>query len=249
MGVFNVSSDVITLVDSIGYSPYPYGWDYDNYSLSGDDGFLAYGQILFDPVNLDNQFGLFQEQIYALNHDGTVAFGQASIWDTTTFPTHGDATKIGDMPFATTVMACDKQTNLLYAYNNADQCLYLIEQATTHGIPFRWLVNCGLGTNDSVEAQDPDNDGFTTLQEWVLDSNPTNATPAFQIQCTSGPYVTVQSTSPARWYELQRNSVLPSGTWQVVSQAQGTVSNLVFDVTADTRQLTKAFYRARPKVY
>ncbi|MGH7952937.1 MAG: YncE family protein, partial [Limisphaerales bacterium] len=134
MADFDVSSDNITLVDSLDYSPYPYGWDYDNYSLSGDNQFLGYGEILFNPTNFTDQIGLFPEQIYALNGNGTIAFGQTSIWDTTTFPIHGDATKIADMPFATTVMAFDSQTNVLYAFNANDNCLYVIEHTTTHGI-------------------------------------------------------------------------------------------------------------------
>jgi hypothetical protein len=249
MGAFDVSSDQITLVDSMGYSPYPYGWDYDNYSLSGDDRYLAYGKILFNSTNFTDQIGLFQEQVYALNYNGTVAFGQTSIWDTTTFPIHGDATKITNMPFATTIMAFDSQAKILYAFNSADSSLYAIEQMTTHGIPFRWLAYYGLGTNDTVEAQDPDNDGLSNLQEWMLNSNPTNMTPGLQLKWMSDPHLTVQNTSPARWYELQRTTNLVSGTWQSVSQLQGSGSNLVFNVTADRSQLPKAFYRLKPKVY
>jgi len=50
--------------DSIGYSPYPYGWDYDNYCLSGDDQHLAYGKILFNRQNFTIQDGQFLEQVY-----------------------------------------------------------------------------------------------------------------------------------------------------------------------------------------
>jgi DNA-binding beta-propeller fold protein YncE len=249
MGAFDVSSNQITLVDSLYYSPYPYGWDYDNYSLSGDDRLLAYGKVLFNSTNFTDQIGQFQEQVYALNRDGTVAFGQNSIWDTTTFPIHGDATQITNMPFATTVMASDSQANALYAFNNADNSLYVIEQTTTHGIPFRWLARYGLGTNDAVEAQDPDNDGFDNLQEWMLDSNPTNATPALRLEWMTNPQLKVQSTSAARWYELQRTTNLVSANWQVVSQLQGLGSNLVFDVTSDRSMRTQGFYRIKPKLY
>src|ERR1051325_5625397 len=94
MGVWNVTSNLIKQVDSLRYSPYPYGWDYDNYSLSGNNKYLAYGRILFNSRNLTEQFGVFPEQIYAINHDGSVAFGQSAIWDATTFPIHGNATKL-----------------------------------------------------------------------------------------------------------------------------------------------------------
>ena len=249
MGDFDVSSNQINLVDSIDYSPYPYGWDYDNYSISGDSHYLAYGEVLFNPTNFTDQIGQFQEQVFALNYDGTVAFGQTSIWDTTTFSIHGNATQITSMPFATTIMAFDSQTNALYAFNSTDNSLYIIEQTTMHGIPFRWLARYGLGTNDTVEAQDPDNDGLNNLQEWVQDSNPTNPTPAIRLEWMSAPHLNVQNTSAARWYELQQTTNLLSTNWQVVSQLQGSGSNLVFDVTADRSLHTIAFYRLRPKVY
>jgi hypothetical protein len=246
MADFGVSNDQITVVDSLNYSPYPYGWDYDNYSLSGDDRRLAYGRILFNPTNFMDQIGQFAEQVYALNRDGSVAFGQASIWDTTTFPIHGDATRLANMPFATTIMAFDSQRNVLYAFNNSDSSLYIIEQTTTHGVPLRWLGTYGLGTDDVVESQDVDGDGLSTLQEWIVDSDPTNATPALQLEWTSGPDLKVQNTSYARWYELQRRTDLTTGNWQVVLQQKGSGSYLVF---ANLTPYAKAFYRVRVKPY
>jgi hypothetical protein len=252
MGDFDVSTNPITLVDSIEYSIYPYGWDYDNYSLSGNDQYLAYGQILFNSTNFMDQIGLFQEQVYALNYDASIAFGQTGIWDTTTFPIHGDATMITNMPFASTIMTFDSGTNVLYAFNSTNNSLCVIEPSTSNGIPLRWLQQHGLGTNDSVETQDPDHDGYTNLQEWLLGSDPTNsASPAtaFQLQWLAGSHLAVQATSPARWYELQRTYDLVSSPWQPVSVLEGTGSNLVFDVTTDMSQQKKAFYRLRPKVY
>jgi hypothetical protein len=249
MGDFDVSTDQITLLDTAYYSPYPYGWDYDNYSLSGDDQRLAYGRILFNPTNFSIQFGLFQEQVYALNRDGSVAFGQGSIWDTTTFPIRGDATRIANMPFATTIMAFDSQTNALYAFNPADHTLCTIEQTTTNGISFRWLAYYGLPTNDSVEMLDPDNDGYTTWQEWLLNSNPTNSIPPLQLGWAPDSCVKVQPTSWLRTYELQRTTNLLSANWQVVAQSQGSGSNLLFDVSASMRALPHAFYRVRARLY
>jgi DNA-binding beta-propeller fold protein YncE len=249
MGNFDVSSDNIALSDTQYYSPYPYGWDYDNYSLSGDNHYLAYGRILFNPTNFSDQIGLFPEQVYALNGDGTVAFGLASIWDTTTFPIHGDAARITAMPFATTVMAFESRKNVLYAFNPGDDSLCAIEQTTTHGIPFRWLSCYGLSTNDSVEAQDPDGDGYTNLEEWLLDSNPTNQTPRFRLEWDARFQVRVWNTSPLRWYELQRRTNLLAATWQPTAKQQGSGSNLVFDVSADRNLFPSAFYRIRPTVY
>jgi DNA-binding beta-propeller fold protein YncE len=174
MGVWDVSSDNITLVDTLRYSPYPYGWDYDNYCLSGNDRYLGYGSIMFNSTNLLDAIGLFQEQVRALNYDGSMAFGDTAIWDTTTFSTHGDATKICDMPFSTTVMTFDCRTNVLYAFNEANHSLSVIEPATTHGIPYSWLRKYGLATNDVVELLDPDEDAASNLQEYLANTNPTD---------------------------------------------------------------------------
>jgi hypothetical protein len=249
MGVFDVSTDQIALEDTQYYSPYPYGWDYDNYSLSGDNQYLAYGQILFNSTNFSDQIGLFEEQVYALNLDGSIAFGQASIWDTTTFAIDGDATEIVGMPFTTTNMAFDSGTNVLYAFNPADNSLCAIEQTTTHGIPFRWLNYYGLSTNDSVEMEVPDPDGYTTLQEWMLGSNPTNSTRPLLLEWNPKFFLSASNTSPLRWYELQRATNLLGGNWQPVAKLQGSGSNLLFNVSADTNQFPNAFYRVQPTVY
>jgi hypothetical protein len=248
MGDFDVSTDGIALRDTCYYSVYPYGWDYNNYSLSGDSHYLSYGYLLFNPLNFLEQIGEFPEQIYALNGDGTVAFGAASIWDPTTFPIHGDATQIAKMPFAATTMVYDSHTNVLYAFNPSDYTLCAIEETTTHGIPFRWLTYYGLATNDRVELQDVDGDGYTTLQEWLLNANPTNPTPALTLEWISNSAVSVQNTSAVRNYELQRATAIAPGNWQAVKQMQGSGTNLVFDLSADQGTLAKAFYRVTPKL-
>ena len=130
MGVWNASSDQLLQVDALAYSPYPYGWDYDNYCLSGNDRYLAYGCVLFSATNLVDQIGLFSEQVYALNHDGSIAFGASAVWDSTTFKTHGNATKIADLPFSTTVMAFDDGTDTLYAFDSANNELNMIKLMT-----------------------------------------------------------------------------------------------------------------------
>lgn len=249
MGVWDVSGDQAKLVDSLRYSPYPYGWDYDNYCLSGNDHRLVYGPVLFNASNLLDQIGLFREQIYALNYDGSVAFGANSIWDSTTFELHGDATKITNLPFATTIMTFDNNAGVLYAFNSSDNSLYVIEQTTTHGIAHRWLAKYGLSTNDTVETQDFDNDGLTTLQECILDSNPTNSTPSFTIQILPDGCLSVSDTSASRRYELQRTDNLVSGSWETISEIQGSGSNLLITVTEDISLHPLGLYRLRAKIY
>lgn len=248
MGVFDIAGDSIKLVDSLRLDPTSYGWDYDNYCLSADDQHLTYGQMLFNPANLKDPSGRFEEQIYALNHDGAIAVGQTSMWSTVTLPVSGVATKVGDMPFHTTVMAFDRWTNVLYACNTEERSLYVIEPGTSHGIPLRWLLQHGLDTQDSVEAADTDNDGLSTLQEWLLDSDPTQSTPAFKLEWSSDLKLTVPQTSPARWYELERSAGMATGTWQPVLLLRGTGGDLGLDVSANAGQLPQAFYRVRPRV-
>jgi len=89
--------------------------------------------VLFNATNLLDAIGLFQEQVYALNFDGSIAFGQSAIWDTTTFAIHGDATKIADLPFVTSVMTFDPGAQVLYALNSADSTIYQIEPVTVRG--------------------------------------------------------------------------------------------------------------------
>ena len=233
MGVFNISTDTITKTDRHPYSPYAsnYGWAYKNYSISGDDSYLAYGRILFNPDNLMNQYGLFSELIYALNYDGSIAFGSSAIWDTTTFPIHGDATKISDLPFTTSIIHFDTSENVLYAFNSVDQTLQTIERCTSSGISHRWLESHGCSTNDSVSEQDTENDGLTVLQEWILDSNPNELTSKSFIRFAGPTELEVMNSSSARFYELIGCSNLMSNDWSFCDVYQGTGTNTVIDIS------------------
>jgi hypothetical protein len=247
MGVFDVSTDSPVLVDYQYYSPYPYGWDYDNYYMSGDNRHLSYGKVLFNPTNLLDQVGQFEEQVFALSSDGSTAFGQRSIWDCTTFPIHGDAARIAYMPFQTSIMTFDTQQQVLYAFNPTDTTLYSIERVTQNGIPFRWLTRFNLSTNDTIEQFDGDQDGLTTLQEWSFDTNPTNASAPLKLRWVSNSKLLIENTSPSRRYELYRNTNLSVPIWSPITNAQGTASNLLFEVPLDARQAAGQFFRIRPR--
>jgi hypothetical protein len=249
MGDFDVTTDTINLLDTAYYSPYPYGWSYDNYSLSGDNHYLGYGQIMFTATNFADQIGQFPEQIYALNRDGSVAFGQNDIWDTTSFPVHGNATQITNMPFSTTIMVFDSYTNVLYAFNPANSSIYALAQSTTHGIPFFWLTYYGLSTNDSVESQQLGGDGRTVLQDWLLDTGPTNPAASFGLAWSTNFALNVQNTSARRYYQLQRSTSINPPNWQTLVESKGTGSNLLFGVSADRTNYPSAYYRVSPRVY
>jgi hypothetical protein len=204
---------------------------------------------MFTATNFSNQIGQFPEQIYALNGDGSVAFGQANIWDTTTFPIHGNATQITNMPISTTIMIFDSNTNVLYAFNPADQSIYALAPSTTHGIPFSWLTYYGLSTNDIVESQHLGGDERTVLQDWLLDTSPTNPATSLRLTWSTNFTLNVQDTSARRYYQLQRSTNINSPSWQKLAESKGTGSNLLFGVSADRTNYRSAYYRVSPSVY
>ena len=48
-------------------------------------------------------------------------------------------------------------------------------------ISYAWLQHCGLPTDGSADATDPDADGHTTWQEWRCLTDPTNALSALRL--------------------------------------------------------------------
>jgi len=75
-----------------------------------------------------------------------------------------------------------------------------------------WLTNHGLNPNDPlVFMHDPDGDGFTTLQEWIAGTDPTNALSALQMTSPngngSGVDITWQSVAGIS-YQLERSTNL-----------------------------------------
>jgi hypothetical protein len=118
---------------------------------------------------------------------------------------------------------------------------------TAGGIPFTWLSEHGISNRgDTVEQEDPDQDGFTTLQEYIADTDPrsgASTVPALQIRrgSSGSPELFVDRTSPARlYYFLSRTSLLSVTDWETNLWTPGTGSNLVQCLTnaADAR-----FYR------
>lgn len=132
MGVFDIGGESIFKLDRHPYSPYPYGWDYNNYSISGDGNRLAYGYVLFNADNLLIQYGVFSELIHALNGDASIAFGANSIWDTTTFGMNGNATRLMRHGLSASVMCYDSANNCLYAFSQKD---FSIKKLETGGVP------------------------------------------------------------------------------------------------------------------
>jgi hypothetical protein len=97
---------------------------------------------------------------------------------------------------------------------------YLLDSADSNndGIPDGWTWQYRLNPTDpNVANGNPDQDAHTTLQEWIADTNPTNALSYFRIASISaGVSNTVQFLSSSnRQYTLFHTPQLPA-TWSII---------------------------------
>jgi len=135
---------------------------------------------------------------------------------------------------------------------------YLLPTADSNGdgIPDGWTWQYRLNPTDpGVAAGNPDNDPHTTLQEWVADTNPTNALSYFRIAgISNGPPVAVHFLSSSnRQYTLSCATNLagngPDIIWSNVSgqvNVPGTgATRALTDTNAPNRQ---KFYRVGVRV-
>jgi hypothetical protein len=85
------------------------------------------------------------------------------------------------------------------------------------GTPHAWLADYGWTSGfDAAESANPDNDPYTTAEEYVADTDPTNSASYLHITAISnGPPVTVsfEPASTARAYTLQVTTNLVTGPW------------------------------------
>jgi len=115
-------------------------------------------------------------------------------------------------------------------------------------IPPDWFTRHGLDPADpQVVSGNPDHDAFTTFQEWLADTDPTNAMSYFHIEAIlkRSPVVVSFLSSLNRTYTLWRGSRLDPPDWSVVPGQQGisgTGSTLTLEDAADGPQ---KFYRVQ----
>lgn len=155
----------------------------------------------------------------------------------------GDATKVAQLPFPLNVDHFDHRNSRLYAFNPADNAVYLIEPTTPHGIPHGWLTAHNLSTADAVEAEDDDKDGYSNLQEWIVDSEPNQTTVPLRVALAGESGLVVNGTSSARSYTLQSTEQLPASGWGTVSSQRGSGGDLTFPVARNPDSLGRGFYR------
>jgi hypothetical protein len=108
-----------------------------------------------------------------------------------------------------------------------------------------WLVSHGFDPNDPlVFTLDPDGDHFTTLQEWIADTDPTNSGSFLQIiSVSAGPPVAVSFNSSAgRVYTLYTNAN-PTGTWSPVAGQVNVPGNGGFMSLQTASPSAPRFYR------
>jgi hypothetical protein len=130
--------------------------------------------------------------------------------------------------------------------------------STIHGITYSWLASHSIAnTNDSVETQDPDGDGFNNLQEYIAGTDPTDASSRFRVYIANSAgkavawFPSIAATSPdygnkGRYYRLEGSTNLTAaGSWSAISGFEAMLGNgNVFACTNTTGEKIM-FYRAR----
>jgi sugar lactone lactonase YvrE len=119
----------------------------------------------------------------------------------------------------------------------------------TQGTPEWWLAKYGwTGSFSTWETKDTDGDGLTARQEYLADSDPTNAASTFAITSISNalPPSVFFNSSTGRLYTLLSTTNLVSGSWSAVSGAGPRLGVGDTDVFRDTnRPPANSFYKLK----
>jgi len=118
-------------------------------------------------------------------------------------------------------------------------------QGTGMGEFIGWLQQFGQATDGTADGTDPDQDGLNNWQEWVANTNPTNALSSFRIQnITAGPPVAVQiNSSLDRFYTLRSSTNLSAPVWLDVTGQVGVPGSGGTLSFQDTNAVPARFYR------
>jgi hypothetical protein len=130
----------------------------------------------------------------------------------------------------------------------AHEFLLATADSNADGIPDGWTWNYRLNPTDpSVAGSNPDADAFTTWQEWIADTNPTNAQSVFNVLGISiQPQVAVSFLSSSnRTYTLYSagNLVSDQAAWTPVAGQTNVRGTGGVATLADTAAPPRKFYR------
>ena len=126
-----------------------------------------------------------------------------------------------------------------------DMGAYESPSYTASGILIAWLRQYGLPPDGSADALDPDTDGCNNRQEYIADTNPTNAASYFHIESvTHLPPLTVRFLSSAsRVYSLCAATNLDNALWTVIPGQSNVVGTGGGMSLTDTNAAAASFYR------
>jgi hypothetical protein len=113
-------------------------------------------------------------------------------------------------------------------------------------IPPDWFTRHGLDANDPhVVSGNPDHDAFTTFQEWLAGTDPTNALSFFHIEAISkeSPATVSVLSSSNRTYTLWSTPEWVSPDWAVVPGQETVPGNGVTLTLSDPTNALRQFYR------
>ena len=113
-------------------------------------------------------------------------------------------------------------------------------------VPANWFSSYGLDPNDPhVAAGNPDDDAFTTYQEWVADTDPTNALSFFRIESitASSPVHVYFQSSSNRLYTLRYTTNVVPVVWAEVPGQVDVPGSGGLDALTDTTNGLRRFYR------
>jgi hypothetical protein len=106
----------------------------------------------------------------------------------------------------------------------------------TDGIPNTWWNENGIPTNERVATADRDGDGLTNMEEYILGSNPNNASSGRpQVAAThNGETFRIEfPTVAGRTYRVMGRDGLGSGSWTEVTNVQQGTGLSASPVTGD----------------
>jgi hypothetical protein len=104
------------------------------------------------------------------------------------------------------------------------------EPTSTDGIPDTWWSQNNIPANERVASADRDGDGLTNMQEYVLGSNPNDASSGFppvSVESTGDTFRVSFPTVAGRRYTVLGRSNLTSGSWSQIASIQNGQSNPV----------------------